>query len=99
MTTKFVSVVTVISGTLLFGGVTYAQKAQAGEGQRETVAKPLTDRERRKREDKLRKELKTPFERWIGEDVAYIITDEERRAFNILNTDDERQNFIEQFWI
>src|SRR3954451_5344088 len=91
MTTKSVSIVAVISGALLFGGVTYADR-------RETVAKPLTNRERRKREDKLNKELKADG-RWIKEDVAYIITDEERQAFAKLNTEDERQNFIEQFWI
>src|SRR3954454_10428887 len=91
MTTKSVSIVAVISGALLFDGVTHAD-------QRETVAKPLSDRERRKREDKLNKELKADG-RWIKEDVAYIITDEERQAFARLNTEDERQNFIEQFWI
>src|SRR3954454_16782812 len=91
MTTKSVSIVAVISGALLFDGVTHAD-------QRETVAKPLSDRERRKREDKLNKELKAT-RRWIKEDVAYIITDEERQAFAKLNTEDERQNFIEQFWI
>jgi GWxTD domain-containing protein len=100
MTSKSVSALTVISGALLLSGVTYAEKkrSQAGEGQRETVAKPLTEKERHKREDNLRKELKT-YGKWINEDVAYIITDEERRAFSILNTDDERQNFIEQFWL
>src|SRR6185295_18115885 len=51
------------------------------------------------REEKLRKEIKTSFGRWIAEDVGYIITDEERRAFNTLNTDEERESFIEQFWL
>jgi len=100
MINKSVSAMTVISGALLFGGVTYAEKKpQAGEGQRETVAKPLSEKEHRKREEKLRKEIKTSFGRWIGEDVGYIITDEERRAFNTLNTDEERESFIEQFWV
>ena len=40
----------------------------------------------------------TPWERWVKEDVAYIITDEERSAFNNLHSDDERGAFIEQFW-
>ncbi len=34
-----------------------------------------------------------------NEDVAYIITDEERKAFKRLNTDEEREQFIEQFWL
>jgi len=36
---------------------------------------------------------------WLGEDVAYIITDEEREAFEALSTDEERFQFIEQFWL
>ncbi|MGH9659642.1 MAG: GWxTD domain-containing protein, partial [Bryobacteraceae bacterium] len=40
-----------------------------------------------------------PFRKWLSEDVAYIITDEERQAFNRLATDDEREQFIEQFWL
>jgi GWxTD domain-containing protein len=31
--------------------------------------------------------------------VVYFISADERRAFNRLRTDDERQAFIEQFWL
>jgi GWxTD domain-containing protein len=68
-------------------------------GKRETVAKPLTDKEKKKREDRLRKELETPYRKWLNEDVSYIITDEERAAFKRLQTDEEREQFIEQFWL
>ncbi len=67
--------------------------------QRETVAKPLTEKERRKREEKLRKELMTPYRKWLNEDVTYIITEEERATFKRLQTDEEREQFIEQFWL
>lgn len=67
--------------------------------QRETIAKPLSEKERRKREEKLRKELETPYKKWLNEDVGYIITDEERTAFKRLTTDEEREQFIEQFWL
>jgi GWxTD domain-containing protein len=67
--------------------------------QKETVAKPMTEKQRKKQEDKLRKELETPYRKWLNEDVAYIITDEERKAFKRLSTDDERENFIEAFWL
>lgn len=43
-------------------------------------------------------ELKEAYKKWINNDVAYIITKEEKRAFNALATDEERENFIEQFW-
>ena len=66
---------------------------------RETVAKPLTEKQKRKREEKLRKELETPYRKWLNEDVTYIITDEERAAFKRLQTDEEREQFIEQFWL
>jgi len=65
---------------------------------RETVSKPMTDKQRKKQEEKLRKELETPYKKWLNEDVAYIISDEERKAFKQLATDEERQNFIEAFW-
>ena len=39
------------------------------------------------------------FKRWLDEDVAYIITNEERAAYNRLKTDEEREQFIEQFWL
>jgi GWxTD domain-containing protein len=43
-------------------------------------------------------ELKDAYKKWISNDVAYIITKEEKRAFYALQTDEERENFIEQFW-
>ncbi len=66
---------------------------------RETIARPLSEKERKRREAKLRKELETPYRRWLQEDVGYIITDEERQAFKRLQTDEERDQFIEQFWL
>jgi TonB family protein len=38
------------------------------------------------------------YERWLNEDVVYIITPQERVAFNKLATDTERDKFVEQFW-
>ncbi len=52
-----------------------------------------------KKESQLRKELASAYSRWLTEDVAYIISDEERRAFNQLRNDDEREQFVEQFWL
>src|SRR3989442_1611814 len=43
-------------------------------------------------------ELKRVYKDWLEKDVAYIITDEERKAFKKLQTDDERERFIEEFW-
>jgi GWxTD domain-containing protein len=76
-----------------------AKAADSAPAARETVAKPMTEKEKKKREAKLRKELEGPYRRWLNEDVSYIITDEERAAFKRLTTDEEKQNFIEQFWL
>src|ERR1700746_3555510 len=59
----------------------------------------MTEKQKRQQEAKLRKELETPYKKWLNEEVTYIITDEERKAFKRLQTDDERQKFIEQFWL
>ena len=88
--------------TLLCIGIFAAPQKQdkkTATTQRETVAKPMTEKERRRKEEKLRKELETPYRKWMNEDVAYIISDEERAAFKRLQTDEEREQFIEQFWL
>jgi len=66
---------------------------------RETVAKPLTPKQIKQKEAALKKELETPWKKWLNEDVTYIITDEERKAFKQMNTDEEREQFVEQFWL
>lgn len=43
-------------------------------------------------------ELKKAYKDWLEKDVSYVITDEERKAFKKLATDDERERFIEEFW-
>jgi GWxTD domain-containing protein len=45
-----------------------------------------------------KKEASGIFKKWIEVDVAYIITPDERRAYKKLQTDEEREQFIEGFW-
>src|SRR5712671_5893757 len=45
------------------------------------------------------KELDNSYKQWLNEDVVYIISPEERRAFLQLDTNEEREQFIEQFWL
>ncbi len=40
----------------------------------------------------------TVWQKWLNEDVVYIITPDERAALERLQTDAERQHFVEQFW-
>ena len=39
------------------------------------------------------------YEKWLNEDTVYIIADAEHAAFQKLTTDDEREKFIQQFWM
>jgi GWxTD domain-containing protein len=66
------------------------------------------EKQDKKKEDKRREEkrresekekVKSVYKRWLDEDVRWIITDEERKTFQALKTDDEREQFIEQFWL
>jgi GWxTD domain-containing protein len=43
-------------------------------------------------------ELKKAYKDWLEKDVTYVITDDEKRAFKKLQTDLEREKFIEEFW-
>jgi len=65
----------------------------------DSAAKPLTEKQRQKREALPSQEPDSPYRKWLNEDVAYIITDQERAAFKNLPTNDEREKFIEQFWL
>src|SRR5713226_7170740 len=85
-----------LSGGLLFVPVTLVQdKAQ----KQDKPADQLTPKERKQREKRLYKELASPYKKWLEEEVGYIITDEERTAFLRLSNNEEREQFIEQFWL
>jgi GWxTD domain-containing protein len=53
---------------------------------------------KRQQEKEFKKEVSKVYRKWLDEDVAYIITDEEKSAFKQLSNDEERDNFIEAFW-
>src|SRR6201984_2776491 len=57
------------------------------------------DKEQKRKIKKTLKELDTPYRQWLEEDVVYIISPEERQAFLQLETNEEREQFIEQFWL
>lgn len=39
------------------------------------------------------------YHKWLRQDVAYIISDEEKAVFEKLSTAEEKDRFIEQFWL
>lgn len=57
------------------------------------------DEEKKKRKERRSEDGTKVYQRWLDNDVAYIITPEEKSAFKKLQTDEEREQFIEQFWL
>jgi GWxTD domain-containing protein len=47
---------------------------------------------------KVGKEKDRIYSEWTSKDVEYIITGDEKKAYKALKTDEERENFIENFW-
>jgi len=60
--------------------------------------KDKTAKQEERRQKAIQKEMESPYKKWLSDEVPYIITDQERAAFKKLTTDDEREQFIEQFW-
>ncbi len=61
-------------------------------------AKPLAPKELKKRDKKLLKEMASQGGDWLRDDVPDIITEQERRAFLELGTEEERDQYKEIFW-
>ena len=62
-----------------------------------TPQKP--DKDQKRKMKKTLKELDFVYRQWLNEDVVYIISPEERQLFLQLGTNEERESFIEQFWL
>jgi len=76
-----------------------APRPQADLAQREPPQPPMPEEMRRAVEARIRSELQKPYDKWTREEVVWISTPAEIDAFNRLETDDERNQFIEQFWL
>jgi len=88
------------------GGTAFSQEkakedadAQASpDTQADPLKRPLSQKQKKQNSKSLRQELSHRDKVWLDQDVAWIITDEERTAFKQLSNDEERENFIESFW-
>jgi GWxTD domain-containing protein len=58
-----------------------------------------SDKEQFKAQRDMKEEIKGAYKTWLTQDVVWIITDEEARSFKSLSNDEERDAFIEQFWL
>src|SRR5258708_5890942 len=91
-----------LSGAMLLPFGLYAQEknnqAAPADQQKDTGKKKDKGPDKAKNLKKLQKELDTPYKKRLQEEVPYIISDEERAAFLQLQTNEEREQFIEAFW-
>ncbi len=85
-----------------------AQAAPAADGVSKgpaIVEKPdpmkrqLSDKEKFAQQKALKGELHGSYKTWLDQDVRWIITDQEMQAFKHLSNDEERDQFIENFWL
>ena len=86
---------------ILAGGLAYAPSVfgqDSTHGQSDQKSAKQAAKQKAKSDKDLFKELDSQYKKWLNEDVVYIITPEERSAFVHLQTNEEREQFIEQFW-
>ena len=69
------------------------------DAQGDPLKRPLTDKQKKANAKALKQELGSSYKKWLNEDVRWIITPEELSAFKQLSNDEERDQFIEQFWL
>jgi GWxTD domain-containing protein len=77
----------------------FAQQAPPAQ---DPLAPPVPQKltkDTKKKMKKSLKELDSSYRQWLNEDVTYIISPDERNAFLQLETNEEREQFIEQFWL
>src|SRR5246127_2768483 len=76
-----------------------ASDAETKENQgSDPLKRPLTEKQKKQNAKALKQELGKTYKKWLDEDVRWIITDEEQKAFKMLSNDEERDQFIEAFW-
>jgi GWxTD domain-containing protein len=92
--------------TLLGGPVLYAQTTPDGvtkgpvvNDKPDPTTRERTDQEKIRTQKALKHELKGSYKTWVEQDVRWIITDQEMQAFKNLANDEERDQFIENFWL
>lgn len=96
----------IAAGALVLSPVAYVRASQEQDQQNqpaqqdEQAQKPSkkSAKEKARSDNQLKKELESPYRKWLDEDVVYIISPEERHSFLHLATNEEREQFIEAFW-
>lgn len=87
--------VTVLAFAFLIPPLAHPQDADGTQQEQDAQAQAKA---KKKKQKDLEKELLPVYREWLNGPVSYIITPEERSAFLHLQTNEERENFIEAFW-
>jgi len=95
----------IFAGSLFLTAYAPARAPQQGQQDQQGASAPQQDQPVGKKgkakgpsDRQLLKELDSQYTKWLNEDVIYIISPEERSAFIHLQTNEEREQFIEAFW-
>jgi GWxTD domain-containing protein len=80
-------------------GTDASAPGQTSDQQVDPLKRPLTEKQKKAGSKAMKQELSSTYKKWLNEDVRYIITPEEMSAFKQLSNDEERDQFIEQFWL
>jgi GWxTD domain-containing protein len=93
--------VSLLLAGLTFSGIAFTRTPQQEQptdrDQQQQDAKKAAKQQKQNNRS-LERELDSQYKKWLNEDVIYIITPEEKNAFLHLSTNEEREQFIEQFW-
>jgi GWxTD domain-containing protein len=76
-----------------------AASAATADAQADPLKRPVNEKQKKANAKALKQELGSTYKKWLNEDVRWIITPEEMSAFKQLSNDEERDQFIEQFWL
>ena len=86
----------ILAGGLALSPGTFAQDSK--QDRTDPKAAKQAAKQKSRSDNQLKKELDSQYKKWLDQDVVYIISPEERSAFLHLSTNEEREQFIEQFW-
>jgi GWxTD domain-containing protein len=90
---------TLFASVFLFALAIPPAFAQQAQDPTATPAPQKPSKETKRKMKRTLKELDSSYRQWLTEDVTYIISPDERNAFLQLDTNEEREQFIEQFWL
>jgi GWxTD domain-containing protein len=90
---------TLLASVFSIAIITPPVSAQEAQDPNSAQTQQKLTKEQKKKSKQVLKELGHEYKQWLNEDVVYIITPAERTTFLQLGTNEEREQFIEQFWL